>query len=55
MSKILRNLRAEIKNPKKFFIVKTPKTLEIERIINIEMNTLSQVISFQAEDVKMFI
>ena len=55
MSKILRNLRAEIKNPKKLFIVKTPKTLEIERIINIEMNTLSQVISFQAEDVKMFI
>ena len=48
MSKILRNLRAEIKDPKKLFIVKTPKTIEIERMNDIEMNIISQVISFQA-------
>ena len=38
MPKILIKLRVEIRNPKKLFIVKTSKTIEIERTNNVEIN-----------------
>ena len=43
MPKIVRNLRTEIKNPKKLLILKTPKTVVIECKINSKMNILSQI------------
>ena len=46
MPKILRSLRVKIKNPKKLFIVKTPKTVVIECKINLKINILSQIIAF---------